>query len=119
MIPICIYIILMSTKNILDTANGSNLNALFNATLFRLNINTSFCIDFYNFEGRMRKHIKDFTMRVGSSSNILITSLRENSFIHAGPLRQKWIGIGILFILEWTTSLDTSSRTLFVREGGC
>ena len=22
------------------------------------------------------------------------------------------------FILEWTTSLDTSSRTLFVREGG-
>ena len=24
-----------------------------------------------------------------------------------------------LFILEWTTSLDTSSRTLFVREGGC
>ena len=117
MLPICIYIILMSTKNILDTANGSNLNALFNATLFRLNINTSFCIDFYNFEGRMRKHINDFTMRVGSSSNILITSLRENSFIHAGPLRQKWIGIGILFILEWTTSLDTSSRTLFVREG--
>ena len=25
----------------------------------------------------------------------------------------------ISFILEWTTSLDTSSRTLFVREGGC
>ena len=25
----------------------------------------------------------------------------------------------IMFILEWTTSLDTSSRTLFVREGGC
>ena len=23
-----------------------------------------------------------------------------------------------LIILEWTTSLDTSSRTLFVREGG-
>ena len=23
------------------------------------------------------------------------------------------------FILEWTTSLDTSSRTLFVREGQC
>ena len=22
------------------------------------------------------------------------------------------------FILEWTTRLDTSSRTLFVREGG-
>ena len=22
-------------------------------------------------------------------------------------------------ILEWTTSLDTSSRTLYVREGGC
>ena len=22
-------------------------------------------------------------------------------------------------LLEWTTSLDTSSRTLFVREGGC
>ena len=24
----------------------------------------------------------------------------------------------IYFILEWTTSLDTSCRTLFVREGG-
>ena len=23
------------------------------------------------------------------------------------------------FILEWTTRLDTSSRTLFVREGRC
>ena len=45
----------------------------------------------YNFEGRMRKHINDFTMRVGSSSNVLITTLRENSFIHAGPLRQKWM----------------------------
>ena len=38
----------------------------------------------------MQKHINDFTMRVGSSSNILIASLRENSFIPAGPLRQKW-----------------------------
>ena len=45
----------------------------------------------YNFEGRMRKHINDFTMRVGSSSNILIASLREHSFINAGPLRQKWM----------------------------
>ena len=45
----------------------------------------------YNFEGRMRKHINDFTMRVGSSSNVLIATLRENSFIHAGPLRQKWM----------------------------
>ena len=27
--------------------------------------------------------------------------------------------ISISFILEWTTSLDTSSRTLLVREGGC
>ena len=26
--------------------------------------------DIYNFEGRMRKHINDFTMRIGSSSNI-------------------------------------------------
>ena len=26
--------------------------------------------------------------------------------------------INIIIILEWTTSLDTSSRTLFVREGG-
>ena len=24
----------------------------------------------------------------------------------------------VVIILEWTTSLDTSSRTLFVREGG-
>ena len=47
--------------------------------------------DIYNFEGRMRKHINDFTMRVGSSSNVLIATLRENSFIHAGPLRQKWM----------------------------
>ena len=39
----------------------------------------------YNFEGRMRKHINE------SSSNILIATLRENSFIHAGPLRQKWM----------------------------
>ena len=23
-----------------------------------------------------------------------------------------------IYLLEWTTSLDTSSRTLFVREGG-
>ena len=44
----------------------------------------------YNFEGRMRKHINYFTMRVGSSSNILIATLRENRFIHADPLRQKW-----------------------------
>ena len=40
----------------------------------------------YTFEGRMRKHINDFTMRIGSSSNILIATLRENSFILAGPL---------------------------------
>ena len=33
--------------------------------------------DIYNFEGRMRKHINDFTMRVGSSSNVLIATLRE------------------------------------------
>ena len=45
----------------------------------------------YNFEGHMRKHINDFTMRVGSSINVLIATLRENSFIHAGPLRQKWM----------------------------
>ena len=30
-------------------------------------------------------------MRVGSSSNVLITTLRENSYIHAGLLRQKWM----------------------------
>ena len=45
----------------------------------------------YNFEGRLRKNINDFTMRIGSSSNLLIATLRENSFILAGPLRQKWI----------------------------
>ena len=27
--------------------------------------------------------------------------------------------VSVVIILEWTTSLDTSSRTLFVREGGC
>ena len=46
---------------------------------------------YYFGEGLMRKHINDFTMRVVSSSNILIATLRENSFIHAGPLRQKWV----------------------------
>ena len=45
----------------------------------------------YITEGRMRKHINDFTMRVGSSSNILIATLRENSLIDAGPLRQNWV----------------------------
>ena len=45
----------------------------------------------YNFEGRLRKNINDFTMRIGSSSNVLIATLRENSFILAGPLSQKWI----------------------------
>ena len=35
--------------------------------------------------------LDDFTMRIGSSSNVLIATLRENSFILAGPLRQKWI----------------------------
>ena len=39
----------------------------------------------------MRKHSNDFTVRVGNSSNISIATLRENSFIHAGPLRQKWV----------------------------
>ena len=49
----------------------------------------------------MRKHINDFTMWVGSSSNILIASLRENSFVHAGPLRQKWMrSVYILFIIS-------------------
>ena len=45
----------------------------------------------YNFESRLRKNINYFTMRIGSSNNILIATLRENSFILAGPLRQKWI----------------------------
>ena len=36
-------------------------------------------------------NINDFNMRIGSSSNVLIATLRENSFILAGPLRQKWI----------------------------
>ena len=37
------------------------------------------------------KHINDFTMQVGSSSNILIATLRESSFIHASLLREKWM----------------------------
>ena len=44
----------------------------------------------YNVDGRMRKHILN-TMRVGSSNNILIATLRKNSFIHAGPLIQRWV----------------------------
>ena len=39
-------------------------------------------------------------------------SSREGINCHCGRF-------DLLFILEWTTSLDTSSRTLFVREGGC
>ncbi len=40
-------------------------------------------------------------MRVGSSSNVLIATLRENSFIHAGPLRQKWMrSVYILFVIS-------------------
>ena len=27
----------------------------------------------------------------GSSNNILIATLTENSFVHAGPQRQKWV----------------------------
>ena len=30
-------------------------------------------------------------MRVDSSNNILIATLADNSFVHAGPLRQKWV----------------------------
>ena len=45
----------------------------------------------YTFEGRRRKHIDDFIMWIGSSSNILIAMLRENSFILAGPLGQKLV----------------------------
>ena len=45
----------------------------------------------YNFEGRLRKNINDFTMRIGSSSNVLIATLRENTFILAGPFSQKCI----------------------------
>ena len=58
---------------------------------------TSCCVtnNIYNFEGRMQKDITDFTMRVGSSSNMLIATLRENIFIHAGPLRQKWLKPGV------------------------
>ena len=58
----------------------------------------------YNFEGRLRKNINDFTMRIGSSSNILIATLRENSFILAGHVRQKLIrsveGLNILNIIS-------------------
>ena len=36
--------------------------------------------------------LNDFTMWVYSSSNnILIATLRDNSFVHAAPLRQKWV----------------------------
>ena len=37
-----------------------------------------------SFEGRIRKNTNVFTLRVDSSNN------RDNSFIHCGPLRQKW-----------------------------
>ena len=46
----------------------------------------------FTFDGLMRNNIKDFTMlRVDSSYNILISTTRDNGFVHAGHLRQKWI----------------------------
>ena len=44
-----------------------------------------------SFEGRIRKHVKDFTLRVDSSKTSLITTLRNNSFVHGGPLRLRWV----------------------------
>ena len=34
----------------------------------------------YTFEGCLRKNINDFTMRIGSSSNVLIAMLREKFY---------------------------------------
>ena len=33
----------------------------------------------------------EFTMRVDSSNDIFIATLRDNRFVHAGPLRLKWV----------------------------
>ena len=44
------------------------------------------------------------------------TELTKQSILLYRVLR---VHIVILIILEWTTSLDTSSRTLFVREDMC
>ena len=43
-------------------------------------------------------------------------------WLKANPYQRSWhthCNLLIFLILEWTTSLDTSSRTLFVMEGGC
>ena len=47
----------------------------------------------YNFEGRLRKNINDFTMRVCSSSrhSYINRHAQREKFYFAGPLRHKWI----------------------------
>ena len=71
----------------------------------------------YIFEGRMRNNF--FTMRVGSSNAILIATLRESSFIHAGPLRQKWVrSVGpILFIINVVIVCLNSTLFLANKKG--
>ena len=48
----------------------------------------------------MRKHVDDFTVRVGSSSNILIATLRENSFTILVLSDRNGFGVYILFIIR-------------------
>ena len=48
-----------------------------------------------------------YRIRMSQPQPLTLTAYMEYWFIH------------FRIILEWTTSLDTSSRTLFVREGGC
>ena len=39
--------------------------------------------------------------------------------VSVATVPDNWADLAVYFILEWTTRLDTSSRTLFVREDVC
>ena len=54
----------------------------------------------YNFEGRLRKNINDFTMRIGSSRNILIATLREKFYSCWSSQGRNGLGVYILFIIS-------------------
>ena len=84
----CAHLWYKFTKQVMSKVRVAHNNVF--RLLFRYRRSCSASEMFVTNEGRMRKHINYFTMRVGNSSNILIATFRENSFIHAGPLRQTW-----------------------------
>ena len=72
----------------------------------------------YNCSTKLRNIFCEFTVLsfLNSPRNIGLLHLSHSSVTAC------WAGVAAcrteMFILEWTTSLDTNSRTLFVREGG-